>query len=77
MNDIFAAHLPVSAQLGLDAVLIAILVGIPLGVVAALKQNCIWGCLSMGVAILGVSVPNIVLGPLLIVASRSPWAGCR
>ncbi len=66
VNDIFADHLPVSAQLGLAAIAIALVIGVPLGIVAALKQNSFWDYLGMGVAIFGVSVPNIVLGPLLI-----------
>jgi len=66
VNDIFVDHLPVSAQLGLVALVIAVLIGVPLGVLAALKQNSFWDYLGMGVAIFGVSVPNIVLGPLLI-----------
>ena len=66
VNDIFADHLPVSAQLGVVALVIAVLIGVPLGVLAALKQNSFWDYLGMGVAIFGVSVPNIVLGPLLI-----------
>jgi ABC-type dipeptide/oligopeptide/nickel transport system permease component len=45
---------------------IALGIGIPLGIIAALKQNTIWDYLGIGVAIFGVSVPNIVLGPLLI-----------
>jgi ABC-type dipeptide/oligopeptide/nickel transport system permease component len=66
VNDIFAAHLPVSATLGLVALLIAVGTGVPLGVIAALKQNTWWDYFSMGIAIFGVSVPNIVLGPLFI-----------
>ena len=66
VNDIIAAHLPVSMQLGLWALLIAIGSGIPLGVLAALKQNSVWDYVTMGIAIFGVSVPPIVLGPLLI-----------
>ena len=67
VNDIFADHLPVSAQLGLVALLIALGIGVPLGVLAALKQNTFWDYLGMAVAVFGVSVPNIVLGPILIV----------
>jgi ABC-type dipeptide/oligopeptide/nickel transport system permease component len=67
VNDIFAAHLPVSAQLGLVSLLIAVGIGVPLGIIAALKQNSFWDYLGIAVAIFGVSVPNIVLGPLLIV----------
>jgi ABC-type dipeptide/oligopeptide/nickel transport system permease component len=66
VNDIFADHLPVSAQLGILATLIAVALGMPLGILAALKQNSFWDYLGMAVAIFGVSVPNIVLGPLLI-----------
>ncbi|NLD43659.1 MAG: ABC transporter permease [Chloroflexi bacterium] len=66
VNDIFRDHLPVSAQLGLAALAIALLVGVPLGVIAALKQNSGWDYLSMAVAILGVSVPSVVLGPVFI-----------
>ena len=66
VNDIFADHLPVSAQLGIVALLISLGIGVPLGIVAALKQNTFWDYLSMALAIFGVSVPGIVLGPLLI-----------
>jgi len=66
VNDIFAAHLPVSAVLGVVALLIAVGIGVPLGIVAALKQNSIWDYLSMALAIVGVSVPSIVIGPILI-----------
>jgi ABC-type dipeptide/oligopeptide/nickel transport system permease component len=66
VNEIFAAHLPVSAVLGVVALLIAVGIGVPLGIVAALKQNSIWDYLSMALAIVGVSVPSIVIGPILI-----------
>jgi ABC-type dipeptide/oligopeptide/nickel transport system permease component len=66
VNDIFQDNLPVSFQLGLWALLVAVVMGLPLGVVAALKQNTIWDYVSMGVAVLGVSIPNMVMGPLLI-----------
>ena len=66
VNDIFHDHVPVSASLGLVALLIAVGLGVPLGIVAALKQNTFWDYLGTGVAILGVSVPNVVLGPLFI-----------
>jgi ABC-type dipeptide/oligopeptide/nickel transport system permease component len=65
VNQIMAAHLPVSAQLGLAALFVAVGLGVPLGVVAALKQNTGWDYLTMGIAIFGVSVPSVVLGPIL------------
>jgi ABC-type dipeptide/oligopeptide/nickel transport system permease component len=66
VNDVFADHLPVSAQLGIVAIALALVIGVPLGVLSALKQNTFWDYLGMGVAVFGVSVPNVVLGPLLI-----------
>ncbi len=66
VNDIFRDQFPVSFQLGLMAVSIAVALGLPLGVVAALKQNTFWDYSAMAVAILGVSVPVIVLGPILV-----------
>lgn len=65
VNDIFEQHLPVSAQLGGAALLVAMTIGIPLGVIAALKKNTIFDYIGMSAAILGVSIPVIVLGPLL------------
>ncbi|MBC7315623.1 MAG: ABC transporter permease, partial [Chloroflexi bacterium] len=55
-----------SAQLGFVALCIAVGMGVPLGIIAALKQNTFWDYLSMAIAIFGVSVPNIVLGPIFI-----------
>ncbi len=61
VNDIFRDQLPVSFQLGVMAVLLAMAIGIPLGVLAALKQNTIFDYMGMGIAIFGVSVPAIVM----------------
>ena len=66
VNDIFRQQLPISIQLGLLALFIAIIIGVPLGIIGALKQNTIFDYLAMSVAIFGVSVPVIVLGPLMI-----------
>jgi ABC-type dipeptide/oligopeptide/nickel transport system permease component len=66
VNDIFRNNLPISAQLGVMALFIAVIIGMPLGILAALKQNTAFDYVGMGVAILGVSVPVIVLGPILI-----------
>jgi oligopeptide transport system permease protein len=60
------AGVPYTIQLGLQALLIAMLFGIPAGLFAGLKQNTMADYTTMTVAMVGVSVPNIVLGPLLI-----------
>lgn len=66
VNDIIAAHLPVSFQLGILALGVALAIGVPIGVVTALKQNSWLDYLGMFVAVAGVSVPAMTLGPLLI-----------
>lgn len=66
VSDIFRENLPVSVELGVYAFLIATLIGLPLGILAALKQNTAWDYTAMSLAIFGVSVPSIVLGPVFI-----------
>jgi len=66
VNDVFRDNLPISAQLGVMALMVAMVIGMPLGIVAALKQNTIIDYTGMGVAIFGVSVPVIVLGPIFV-----------
>lgn len=65
VNDIFEEHLPVSLQLGVAALLVAMAIGIPLGIVAALNRNSFLDYAGMGIAITGVSVPVIITGPIL------------
>lgn len=65
VNDIFEQMLPVSMQLGIAGLMVAIVIGIPAGIIAALNRNSFWDYVSMGIAIVGVSVPVIVSGPIL------------
>lgn len=65
-GGITRAAVSVSAQLGLLAVFIAVGIGIPLGLISALKQNTWIDYFAMFFAMLGVSVPNFVVGLLLI-----------
>jgi oligopeptide transport system permease protein len=66
VNDILKRTLPVSATLGLCAYLLALVVGITFGTLAALRQNSKLDYASMALAMLGISVPNFVLGPILV-----------
>jgi oligopeptide transport system permease protein len=66
VNDILRRTLPVSAAVGTCAYLLALLVGTLLGTVAALKQNSKLDYAAMGLSMLGISVPNFVLGPILV-----------
>ena len=66
VREIVLGALPVSLELGGWAVLLALVIGIPIGTLAAVKQNTAWDWGPMSLAMLGVSIPNFVLGPLLI-----------
>jgi oligopeptide transport system permease protein len=66
VNQILWRALPVSATLGLCAYLLALFVGITTGTLAALKQNSWIDYASMTLAMIGISIPNFVLGPLLV-----------
>ncbi|HVF30126.1 MAG TPA: ABC transporter permease [Pyrinomonadaceae bacterium] len=66
VNDIIWRHLPYSATIGILAYILALMVGLTAGIVAALKQNSTFDYGSMATAMLGLSVPNFVLGPLLV-----------
>jgi len=66
VNQILFRALPVSAVLGLSAYLLALLVGITTGTLAALRQNTWIDYASMTLAMLGISIPNFMLGPLLV-----------
>ncbi|MGH3149085.1 MAG: ABC transporter permease [Rubrobacter sp.] len=72
VTDVIMERLPVSAFLGVQAILVGLVVGLVLGVVGALRQNSIWDSSTAFLAVLGVSVPDFVLGPL-----AQYWLGLR
>ncbi len=67
--------LPVSFQLGIAALVVALAIGIPVGTIAALRQNTALDYASMAIAVTGVSIPSIVSAPLLkyIFAVQLKW----
>ena len=67
VNDIVADGFWVTVQLGIMAFALAVLVGIPLGILAALGHNRWPDYLTTSISILGVTTPSFVLGILLIV----------
>jgi oligopeptide transport system permease protein len=67
VNDIVADGLPITIQLGVMAFAVAVLVGIPLGIFAALGHNRWPDYLSTSISIIGISTPSFVLAILLIV----------
>ncbi len=71
---ILARRIPATAELAGAAALIAVLLAFPLGVIAAVHKDTGWDYGSMGFALLGVSIPNFWMGPLLILCF-SVWLG--
>ena len=65
VTELIAEGFPVSMRLGGLAVLIALLVGVSTGTIAALRQNSGTDYAAMGVAMTGIIVPNFVMAPLL------------
>jgi ABC-type dipeptide/oligopeptide/nickel transport system permease component len=65
VNDIFRENLPISFEVGVSSIVVALVIGVPLGIIAALNRNTRYDYLSMAIAIAGVSVPVIVVAPLL------------
>ncbi|HEY74599.1 MAG TPA: ABC transporter permease [Thermoflexia bacterium] len=68
------APVMVSAQVGLVSVTLALLIGIPLGIISALKQNTWIDYVAMFISMLGVSIPNFILGIVLILVFAL-WLG--
>jgi ABC-type dipeptide/oligopeptide/nickel transport system permease component len=66
VNDLIRESLPISAHLGGMALLLGLAIGVPAGCISALKQNSVLDYTTTFVAILGRSIPSIVLGPILM-----------
>lgn len=66
INTLLEQSLPVSFEIGIYAFLIALVVGLTLGVIAALKQNSIIDYIVMTIAMIGAMVPSFVKAPLMV-----------
>ena len=66
VTELIAAGFPVSLRLGGLAMLLAFCVGVAVGTIAALKQNAFTDHAVMAAAMTGVSIPNFVMAPLLV-----------
>jgi len=69
--DIIRYAFPVSLTLGVAAMIIALGIGIPAGVISALKKNSLLDYGTMAAAMLGISIPSFVIGPLLAMGIAS------
>ncbi|KFI04437.1 dipeptide ABC transporter permease DppB [Bacillus spizizenii] len=66
VNDMLERGFPVSFELGMTAIVIAVISGLMLGVIAALRRNGFLDYAAMSLAVLGISIPNFILATLLI-----------
>jgi len=64
--ELLAQRIPATVELAIISLLLACAIAFPLGIVAALNKGQAWDRTAMGVSMLGVSIPNFLLGPLLI-----------
>lgn len=72
--DILLERLPATLELALAALVVAMLIAFPLGVLAAVRKDSGWDHSAMAVSLLGVSIPNFLMGPLLIMVF-AVWLG--
>jgi oligopeptide transport system permease protein len=66
INEIIAETFPVSLELGCWAMLAALLLGLPAGIIASLRPNTALDYVPMTLAMTGICIPSFVLGPLLV-----------
>jgi len=66
VTELIAAGFPVSLKLGGSAMILALLLGVTAGTIAALRQNSRTDHAVMAVSMTGISIPNFVMAPLLI-----------
>jgi len=66
VNEILFSGLPVTAELGFYALMIALLIGVTAGVFASLRPNTRQDYIPMSLAMIGICMPSFLLGPLLV-----------
>mgnify|MGYP003952845461 FL=1 len=74
VSQLLLEHISPTLILSFASLFIAIIISVPLGILSAVYKDSIWDRLSMMTAILGISIPNFVMGPLLILIF-SLWLG--
>lgn len=73
IRDVLGSQLPTSIRLGVRALILAVLFGIPVGVVAAVHHNRLLDNTSTVLALFGVSVPSFIIASLLVYLLTSQW----
>ncbi len=74
VTELIAQRLPATAWLALSALAVALVLAIPLGLLAASRKDSLWDYGAMSFSMIGVSMPNFWFGPMLILVF-SLWLG--
>jgi len=74
ITALLAERLPATIELALAALLVTLVLALPLGLIAAARHNTAWDQGAMAFSLLGVSIPNFWMGPLLILVFAL-WLG--
>ncbi|MCP4750441.1 MAG: ABC transporter permease [Proteobacteria bacterium] len=73
VGELILSHAPVTIQLALMAVLVTVVISLPLGILAALKQNSLIDRFALSVAVSAQAIPNFWLGLMLIFVFAVTW----
>lgn len=66
VNELIGSSFPVSLELGFYALCVALIVGLTAGILASLKPNTLQDYIPMSLSMIGICIPNFVLGPVLL-----------
>ena len=66
VSAILSERIPATLLLSVSSLMVAVIIAFPLGMLAAINKDSYWDRSAMVVAMLGVSIPNFVMGPLLM-----------
>jgi len=66
VSELLLERLPATGLLAAASLAVSLIMALPLGVIAAIRRNTVWDAGAMGFSMLGVSIPNFWLGPILI-----------
>ena len=72
--DVLIERIPATSLLAGTSILIALIIALPMGVLAAVRKGSIWDRIAMTFSMLGVAIPNFWMGPILILVF-SLWLG--
>jgi oligopeptide transport system permease protein len=73
VNEIIADGFPVTLTLAGVALVWALVVGLTAGIIGAVRQNTLWDHAAMTAALVGISIPSFVLGPVLVLVVSLRW----